>query len=186
MSDNSHIDEKLALRRMLIEKYHARDARVFDCCQGDGVIWRQLRKEYRIDGYWGVDLKEKRGRLKIDSSRILAMGIRENIVDIDVYGSPWRHWLLMLPTIREPKTVFLTIYTKAFKRALSKEEAFSLGLGKHKHIVRLFGHKLTSVAPRYCLAECYKYGVKIIDAAQYNHNDINYIGVRIERERTEA
>lgn len=103
-TDNTNLPAKLDLRRRFLRKYHAEDpANVLDCCQGDGVIWKTLRREFTIAGYWGVDTKRKPGRLRLDSSRILAQaGWLQNVVDIDTYGSPWRHWLAMLPNVKRP------------------------------------------------------------------------------------
>jgi hypothetical protein len=109
--DNKHLVAKLDLRRHFLRKYHAGgDGRVFDCCQGDGVLWRTLRQEFALANYWGVDVKKKTGRLQIDSARILAQpGWREDIIDVDVYGSPWGHWEGIAANIDHPATVFLTI-----------------------------------------------------------------------------
>lgn len=110
-TDNARLDAKLALRRHFLKKYHGDgSARVLDCCQGDGIIWEALRKEFPVASYWGVDVKPAKGRLKIDSLRVLGMpGWREDVIDVDTYGSPWKHWSAMLPNVGRPTTVFLTL-----------------------------------------------------------------------------
>jgi hypothetical protein len=110
-TDNANLPAKLDLRRYFLRKYHADGTgRVMDCCAGSGRLWGTLRNEFVIASYWALDLKTKRGRLKVDSSRILAQrGWTENIIDIDTYGSPWTHWENMLPNITAPTTAFLTI-----------------------------------------------------------------------------
>jgi len=110
-TDNAFLFSKLALRRHLLKRHHSGgDIRVFDCCQGSGVIWKQLRKEFTVASYWGVDVKPKKGRLKIDSKRVVCQpGLNCNVIDIDTYGMPWDHWLGLLPNLVEPTTVFMTI-----------------------------------------------------------------------------
>lgn len=109
--DNHDPRAKLELRRHFLRKYHADDPpHVLDCCQGGGVLWKQLRQEFPVASYWGVDLKPKKGRLKLDSVRILQQpGWPQNVVDVDTYGAPWKHWSALLPNISRPTTVFLTI-----------------------------------------------------------------------------
>jgi hypothetical protein len=109
--DNSQLTAKLDLRRRFLDAYHEHGkVDVLDCCQGSGVIWKQLRDEYHVDSYFGVDWKRKRGRLAIDSKRILAQpNLPQNVIDIDTYGSPWAHWLALLPNLTRPTSVFLTI-----------------------------------------------------------------------------
>lgn len=108
-TDNSDPRTKLELRRYFLRKYHPEPPEVLDCCQGEGILWQTLRKELELRSYWGADIKQKRGRLKIDSVRILTQsGWSANVVDVDTYGSPWRHWRAMLPNIRRPTTVFLS------------------------------------------------------------------------------
>lgn len=108
-TDNSHVEAKLSSRRHFLDKYHVGERPyVFDACQGRGLLWSQLRQTYDVR-YWGVDLKAAPGRLKIDSGRILSqVGWTFDIIDIDTYGSPWKHYFAMLPRVTRPVTVFLT------------------------------------------------------------------------------
>jgi len=107
-TDNKHLIVKLELRRYFLTKY-AEPFRVFDCCQGDGVIWSTLQREFPIENYYGVDLKPKPGRLKIDSLKILQQpGWTDNVIDIDTYGAPWSHWEAVVRHCERPLTVFLT------------------------------------------------------------------------------
>lgn len=83
---------------------------MFDCCQGQGTIWRELRVDSPVRSYWGVDQKPKKGRIKIDSVRVLDQpGWDFDVIDVDTYGSPWDHWLAILKHLSKPVTVFLTI-----------------------------------------------------------------------------
>lgn len=110
-TDNANLAGKLALRRYFLTKYHPRgSARVLDCCQGHGVIWQTLRRDHEVASYWGLDVKPKPGRLQLDSVRVLQQpGWTADVVDVDTYGSPWKHWLALVATITKPATVFLTI-----------------------------------------------------------------------------
>jgi hypothetical protein len=108
---NKDPEAKLALRRHFLDKYHAdQPPRVFDCCQGNALLWTQLRKEYDVASYWGVDLEPKKGRLKINSIRVLNQpGWAYDVIDVDTFGSPWDHYDAILRNLKRPATVFLTI-----------------------------------------------------------------------------
>lgn len=193
-TDNGNLTGKLNLRRHFLRKYHADgSANVLDCCQGDGVMWGALRKEFDLAGYWGIDVKPKPGRLKLDSSRILQQpGWPQNVVDIDTYGSPWKHWFAMLPNVVRPLTVFLTIGRRGFAnknvapKPLSKEESAALGIRLNRDKIgnrafTLFGGKLGGIAVSYCLARACEYGIIVAEAAEAdNSTATRYIGLRLE------
>lgn len=131
-TDNKDPRAKLELRRHFLRRYHADgDLHVFDCCQATGLLWRTLRSEFPVKKYWGVDLKEKPGRLKIDSVRILEQpGLEANVIDVDTYGSPWKHWAAILQHQRPPLTIFLTIGQVSM--GTDKLILQTLGLGRLK------------------------------------------------------
>ncbi len=108
--DNSNLADKLGLRRYFLDRYHkGREIKVFDACQGRQVLWGILRKEYSCR-YWGVDTKKKKGRLKVNSERVLAeAGWDFDVIDVDTYGQPWRHWESIIKNGSRDVTVFLTI-----------------------------------------------------------------------------
>src|SRR5438067_975429 len=111
-TDNHNAAAKLALRRHFLRQLAAQGEaiQVLDCFQGEGVMWKTLRSEFPVAGYWGVDVKPKKGRLKIDSARILEQsGWTQNVVDLDAYGSPWKHFQNLIATCQHSVTVFLTI-----------------------------------------------------------------------------
>jgi hypothetical protein len=109
-TDNHNPEAKLLLRRYFLEKYHPPGtATVFDCCQGGAIMWTTIRETHTVATYWGVDLKPKKGRMKIDSIRVIQQGLKQNVIDVDTYGSPWKHWSALLPNVDKPTTVFLTI-----------------------------------------------------------------------------
>lgn len=108
--DNSKSDSKLLLRRYFLTKYHQEPFRVMDCCQGEGLLWSVLRREYQVSAYWPMDLKTRKGRMKVNSARVLAQGgWAVDVVDVDTYGVPWAHWQAIVETMPGPVTVFLTI-----------------------------------------------------------------------------
>lgn len=155
-TDNSNLPAKLELRRYFLRKYHGIEAtEVLDCCQGSGFIWSRLRCEFNVRSYWGLDVKPKKGRLKIDSSRVLEQpGWPQNVIDIDTYGSPWKHWFALIRTIAHPTTVFLTVGQVATGTVgrLSKEAITAMGLGPLRELLPAAFHvKLADFSMRCCL-----------------------------------
>ena len=187
-TDNHNPAAKLALRRHFLREYHADDSpHVLDCCQGGGLLWQELRKEFAVASYWGVDVKPKKGRLKLDSVRVLAQpGWPQNVVDIDTYGSPWKHWAAMLPNIARPTTVFLTIgQVQIGGGQLIKEAKEALEL-KDLRIPPAISAKLNRFAVPYLLAQSDWYGIIVTEALEAaSSGNARYIGVRLEP-RTKA
>jgi hypothetical protein len=182
-TDNHDPRAKLLLRRYFLEKYHADgNADVLDCCQAGGLLWTEICKTHEVFRYWGVDLKPKKGRLKIDSVRILQQpGWPQNVIDIDTYGEPWKHWSAMLPNITQPVTVFLTIgkpILAAGGRSLSNAERESVGI--NFKIPAAFGPKLVELSTDFMLAKSLK-SARIIECVEASSTgNARYIGVRLE------
>lgn len=179
-TDNGDLAAKLALRRYFLKKYHGgpEGARVFDCCQGSGVIWSRLRAEFPVASYWGVDVKEKKGRLRLDSVRVIGQpGWTENVIDVDTYGSPWKHWMALLPHVARPVTVFLTIGQWQMGTDLEILRALGVeGLGIPPGIAV----KLHERAFSYLLARAFEYDINFIDAKEVvSFGNARYVGVRI-------
>jgi hypothetical protein len=193
-SDNTNLPVKLQLRRHFLEKYFQHEPmRVLDCCQGSAVVWNRLRDEFKPHSYWGVDLKPKKGRLKIDSARILQQpGWNQNVIDIDTYGSPWKHWLAMLPNVSSPCVVFLTV---GMVRMLG-------GGFIDKTILQALGITLRRLEPPrgiyygvmsrhqvpYMLYRSHAYGLRIIECLEWAHGSLDhrnnrYIGLRLEPQK---
>lgn len=186
-TDHSDPQAKLELRRHFLRKYHTDDPPdVLDCCQGEGVLWRQLRREFSLAGYWGVDLKKKKGRLKLDSVRILQQpGWPQNVVDVDTYGSPWKHWEAMLPNIRQPTTVFLTVglVRMGGGGGLDRVAVKALGLERLAVPPGIAG-KLHDMALRHVLTNSSERGIRIIEAVEaVSTGNARYIGVRLAPSR---
>lgn len=189
-SDNGHLAAKLELRRHFLAKFPPPGPKkrsrfkVFDACQGEGVLWSVLRREFPCD-YWGVDVKPKKGRLKIDSVKVLGQpGWDFDVVDIDTYGSPWKHYQAMMPYVRRPVTVFLTLgfvraggggnVGNAFMRAAGLEFA-------HLPIPSALAGSVWDVCMVRCLGSCYAEGVRATYAAEavVEGGTARYVGVRL-------
>lgn len=192
-TDNSHLPEKLALRRHFLRAYHAAPPRVFDACQGSGILWRALRQEFDVRSYWGVDVQHARGRLKIDSVRVLAQpGWDFDVIDVDTYGSPWRHYFALLPNVTRAVTVFLTV---GFVRAAGEAtvgDAFlkATGLDFTRHqLPRAISAALWDWGRFHCLARCHDAGLVPVYAAEVpikGPSTESYIGIRLEPGRPRA
>jgi hypothetical protein len=184
-TDNHNPAAKLALRRHFLKRYHAGEPlHVMDCCQGSGLLWAELRKEFPVAAYWGMDLKEKAGRLKLDSTRVLAQpGWPQTVIDVDTYGSPWQHWEAMLPNVARPLTVFLTIGQRVTGTvgAVSKHALRAAGLTFKTKLPAGFHPKLAAMLLPYCLARAGDFGLRVVEAAEADSNNPNvrYVGVRL-------
>lgn len=189
-TDNSRLPEKLALRRYFLRRVFASatSAYVFDACQGSGVLWSALRKEFPVR-YWGVDQKRKAGRLAINSVRVLEQpGWDFDVVDIDTYGSPWKHWLALLPRVRKRTTVFLTIgVVKIFGGGADTAVLKLAGLNfRTLKLPPSFGGKLADYLLDHVLAEPYRHGLRIehlAEAEVLGRSNMRYIGVTLEPEK---
>lgn len=185
-SDNDNLAAKLDLRRHFLRKYHADGAaRVMDCCQGSGRLWFQLRREFVISSYWGLDLKPKRGRLKVDSVRILQQaGWSENVIDIDTYGSPWKHWEALLPRASSPLTVFITLgFKNTMPRKVGDFERRVLGMGDLQ-IPDGIAMRLGSGSTPWCVGVAMQHGLRVVEAVEATPGKAaRYIGVRLEPTR---
>jgi hypothetical protein len=186
-TDNSNLAVKLTLRRHFLRKYHGDDPpNVLDCCQGDGVLWGKLREEFALAGYWGVDLKPKRGRLKIDSARILAQpGWTQNVIDLDTYGSPWKHWAALTPHVTRPTTVFLTVGLVQMGGGgmMSNQGRAAIGLGK-LHVPTSILGKLHEFSLSYLLTSGCVSPTIIVEVVEATSlGNARYLGVRLERKR---
>lgn len=183
-TDNGNLSAKLTLRRYFLDKYHDRNFHVLDCCQGSGVIWNKLRSEYDLASYWGLDVKRKPGRLRLDSARVLQQpGWSQNVIDVDTYGSPWEHWSGILANFRDAVTVFLTIGQVTYGGSrLINVVRHSLGIGKLK-IPNAIGAKLNAFATIPLISTANE-SATIVEAAEaFPSGNARYIGVRLERNK---
>lgn len=120
--DNTNVAAKLDLRYYFLKKYHADNSpRVLDACQGSGILWKIIRRQFNVAHYLGLDTKEKKGRLKIDSARFLeSPGWSFDVIDVDTYSNPWRHFSAILKNGNEPVTIFLTVGHNSINKSYSR------------------------------------------------------------------
>jgi hypothetical protein len=184
--DNHDPRVKLDLRRYMLRRWHGpgEPIRVMDCCSGSGVLWTTLRKEFAIASYFPLDVKPKPGRLKIESERVLAQpGWKENVIDCDTYGSPWTLWAALLPNVKQPTTVFLTIGTTMFAGSVDRSAYGMLGLGKLASLDCFpvsFGRKLSELATSYAIGDAARHGLNVADAVEaISDGSARYLGVRL-------
>ena len=144
-----------------------------------------MAKEYTF-AYWGVDVKRGRGRLQLDSERLLSLeGFSADVVDIDTYASPWKHWLALLPNVDRPVTVFLTEgICKVRGGTLAKTVVEGMGLiFPTLSLPNVLGAKLPRECfMRYMVALADKHGskVKAIVESPNGNGSARYYGVRLE------
>ncbi len=185
-TDNHAPAAKLDLRRYFLSKYHPTPPRVIDCCQGSGYLWSVLAREFPTASYWGMDKKAKKGRLRLDSRRVLEQaGWAADVVDVDTYGSPWPHWLAMLPNISGPLTVFLTWGSGGpgrVKLGHDELDAMGLTLRSVKSMSGAITHNLVGLARACCLAKAADFGLRLAEVKEaVAGGNAKYYGVRLER-----
>lgn len=179
-TDNHNLDAKLAVRRACLP--NGRPLKVMDCFSGSEALWNVLKKEYDVSEYLALDIKRKRGRLKIDSLKVLkGQTWDHDVIDLDAYGSPWAHWHEVLISNRHTRvTVFLTIGSAVFGR-LSNAAVKAMGVpaetpaGMHR--------QLTGKSVSYCLAEACK-NDWVVDDAKESLNpggNARYLGLNLRK-----
>jgi hypothetical protein len=183
--DNQRLNAKLDLRRHFLRRYPPRS--VFDACCGEGVVWSQLRGEFPRLRYWGVDKKRRPGRLAIDSIRILSQpGWDFDVVDVDTYGSPWEHWLAILPRVRAPLTVFLTWGLGMRGTASNHSNTFisALGLRFSRDLPRRLLNTAVNATWERVLWRAVDHGLHIVEAQEMVTAGVQatarYLGIRLE------
>lgn len=184
-TDNHNIFAKLDLRRRFLNRYPARS--VLDCFMGSGEVWGRLRKDYAVK-YWGVDVKPAKGRIKIDSERILAQpGWGQDVVDLDAYGSPWAHWLALLSTCDHAVTVFLTVglIQMGGGGGLSGAAKGALGIAFTRDMPQSLGGHLHDFATGALLGVALR-KFKVVECAEALNpgGHARYFGIRLEPLRT--
>lgn len=182
-TDNSNLAAKLDLRRYFLSKYPANS--VLDCCQGDGAIWNVLRKEFNPRYYLPIDIKPKKGRLQVESSRVLEAGDWNfDCIDVDTYGEPWKHWQQIINHGHGQITVFLTIgLVKVMGGSISTLLASWCGLAPLKEVIpKSMQVKCAEISLPYALARADKNDFSIIEALEAPRaKNARYVGVRLEK-----
>ena len=111
-TNNSNLALKIELRRTVLKASGFKKLRVLDLFAGGGEIWRELRKEFKVESYLPCDMKPQMpGTLRANVTPLFVEAIAGgniNVVDIDTYGEPWEIWSAVARRIQQPAAVFLT------------------------------------------------------------------------------
>jgi hypothetical protein len=178
-TDNHSIATKLALRRALLPKHKPLD--VLDAFSGSEVIWSILRAEYKVTDYTSLDLKAKRGRLKLDAMRYLQrMDWVHDVIDLDCYGSPWPYFDCVLSR-KLDCIVFLTIGRGAGEGSRFNAQCASglLSCGVTFKIPNQLGCLISRTVTEYSLAKTLQtHTVK--RCVQAESGNAKYIGLEIK------
>lgn len=184
--DNHNPAAKLALRRQLLREalraspsaFRRQGLSVCDCFSGSETLWGVLRLEFPVREYLALDVKPKRARLKLDSLRYLQNQKWEHdVIDLDAYGSPWRHYFEVLKR-RRPCVVFLTIGSTGMQ--IQQTEALSrLGI-----TFKVPGGLHASLAPMITertLGAFHAYGLQLLSGWEASNpgGSARYIGLRL-------
>ena len=185
-TDNDNLKSKLDLRRYFLEKYHREGVlSVCDCCMGSGVLWSKLKREFKVKDYIGMDVKPKKGRLKIDSARYLqAGGYGHDVIDVDTYGSPWKHYVEILKHINSDVTLFLTIGATKIGGGciLSNIVKKRIGLDKIKNLPMVFMAKLEKIQVESMIPICLDYSFEIVECLESERGkNARYVGIRLRK-----
>ena len=182
-TDNSNLESKLELRRYFLQKYPP--ISVLDCCQGSCILWNVLRKEFAPRVYFPVDVKPKKGRIKMDSARILAAsGWSYDCIDVDTYGEPWVHWKHIVEYGRGAISVFLTYGTVMIRGGrVSDDLAAWCGMGPLLGIVpRSLQASCADIAAPYALNRAVLAGFSVLEALEAPASkNARYFGIRMVR-----
>lgn len=184
-TDNHNLKAKLELRRHLLGlANYGRPISVCDCYSGQEVIWGTLAKEFEVGEYLALDVKEKKGRLKLDSVRYLQnQQWDHDVVDLDAYGSPWRHYFEVIQRVKSrgsvnPLLVFLTIGNTIWKQQQSEALDY---VGIPREVPPAIKGQLADLVFDHCLAAPLTAGLSILHAYEaFNPGgSCRYLGLQI-------
>ena len=179
-TDNKNPRAKIMLRAHFLRRYHAdQQPLVFDACQGDAMLWTQLRQEFDIR-YWGVDVKRSKGRLAVRSERVLAQaGWDFDVIDVDTYGQPWTHWLALLPHVHKPTTVFLTLGVALLNNSVRAAE--HCGIRFKRRIPTALSGFVQEIILDHMWDEARRAGLQIVELREaVTSSRTRYFGLRLE------
>jgi hypothetical protein len=179
-TDNHNPAAKLALRRQLLSELPRKmPLSVADCFSGSETLWGVLRQEFPVREYLALDVKPKRGRLKLDSLRYLQNQQWEHdVIDLDAYGSPWRHYFEVLKR-RRPCVVFLTIGSTGM-RVQQAEGLASIGIVGFRPPAGMHAALADLITER-ALGAFYSYGLALLSGWEASNpgGSARYIGLRL-------
>ena len=144
-----------------------------------------MSKRYHFS-YRGVDVKRKKGRLAVESQRVLAIGgLGADVIDIDTYGSPWKHWLALLPNVDRPVSVFLTegiVQINGVGGGVDGVVKKAMGLVfPTLQVIPSFVSRLPRESfALYMIALAHEHGLRVKAIMERRTRDARYYGVRLE------
>jgi len=188
-TDNAALDAKLTIRRRMLSKYQGQGMpwKVLDCCAGSREIWKVLTREYACQ-YTGLDLKRRPGVLRMDSRRFLreAKEICYDVIDIDTYGLPWKHYQLLCEKVSHACIVFLTVGQRMIGGGGRADTVAmqELGIKPSWPIPNTLGALAHEKYLNICLAMPYRYGMVLTEVIESTVmvRATRYYAVRMEPE----
>jgi hypothetical protein len=195
--DNTGFMSKLKLRRhMLTKHFGTKPFGVLDACEGDGHIWKTLKEEFNLSAHLGIDIKEKAGRLAVNSEDFLKEGKidKYDVFDLDAYGSPFPMYESALSNLKKEAIFFLTFGSVGVGfSALSRHMAdvsgfFSKRLDFQFSKTLLNGyivppgifHKVRNLTVPYCINRCEDFGFTVSDFVEVTSSaTTRYFGIRV-------
>lgn len=110
-TDNSHLEEKIILRKAMIPNG---GLRILDAYAGKGTIWKKIGEERKIEWYTAIEKERGKNPKAIcgDNEKILPrLDLSAyNVIDLDAYGMPINQLLAVLEneTLQEGTAIFVT------------------------------------------------------------------------------
>lgn len=179
--DNQYLPEKLALRRYFLDKYPASPNRVIDCCAGEGVIWKELGKQYPVQ-YLGLDKKKVgHGVIRIPAERWLSQTEwSANVIDIDTYGEPWIIFEAALENfVGDEVTIFLTYCNVPVNNAVGlMSNAVRRRLGLPDHWKIWHSRSISHITSQAMLSYAIQCGFEIVEAKRVMFHYKSKTGLR--------
>lgn len=195
--DNTGFMSKVKLRRHMLNKHFGKDEfGVLDACEGDGHVWTVLKEEFNLSKHLGIDLKEKKGRLAVDSVDFLGEAniASFDVFDLDAYGSPFPMYEAALSNLAKPAIFFLTFGSvgvgfSALSRHMAEVSKFfpdTLDFQFSKTLLNGYivppgiFHKVRNLTVPYCINRCEEHGFAVTDFCEVTSSaTTRYFGIRV-------
>lgn len=199
--DNHNLQAKLDLRRHFLRQLPMdRPLSVLDCFSGSEVIWTKLRTEFNVGEYLALDTKAKANRLKLDSLKYLQVQRwQHDVIDLDAYGSPWRHWMEVLKR-GQNCIVFLTVgnlqtdqktignlSNRQFENAVAEFLGITFATERHAEL-QPFSRVINGLCLDYLLdqANVQGFNLKEVTEAVNKGGNARYFGLELRRKELKS
>lgn len=137
-TENSNLPLKLSLRQKLLDISGFEEYKVIDCCTAKGMIWNNLKKKYKVTSYLPFDTNPQLpGTIRMDSIKALNQIdiAKYNVIDIDTFGEPWKHYEIALNKLKSDTIIYLTIgINKVCGGSISNKAKEMMGIPLDWHI----------------------------------------------------